>query len=72
MHDQEEFLAVLKQTGVTLTCSDCGGQAWGGVRGDLAIPIPGEEPKPIFLIRCDGCGHERFFSPNDPNGRPAA
>ncbi len=71
MNAQEEFLARLNQTGIILTCPDCGGQAWSVIRGDLAIPNPDGDPKPIFLIRCDGCGHERFFSPDDPGGEPA-
>ncbi len=71
MNDQEEFLVILKQSGIDLTCPDCGGQDWDAVRGDLAIPNPGGDPKRLFLIRCAGCGHERFFSPADPGGEPA-
>jgi hypothetical protein len=71
MDDQEEFLAFLKQSGVILICPDCGGQSWSVVRGDLAIPDPPGGPKPVFLIRCNVCGHERFFSPEDPGGQPA-
>jgi len=70
MSDQEEFLAILKQSGLVLSCPKCAGQTWSVVRSDLAIHNPEGDLKPAFLIRCAGCGHERLFSPSDPGGEP--
>jgi hypothetical protein len=70
MGDQEEFLAMLNQSRVTLNCANCGGDRWSVVRSDLAIHHAEGDLKPAFLIRCDGCGHERIFSPTDPGGEP--
>jgi hypothetical protein len=66
MSAQDEFLALLSQTGQTLVCPVCGGAHWSVVRSDLAIHNPAGDSHPVFLIRCDGCGHERLFSPDDP------
>lgn len=68
MNEQEEFQKILKQTGIIMICPNCDGQDWSVVRSDLAIPNPGREPETVFLIRCDNCGHERFFSPANRGG----
>jgi DNA-directed RNA polymerase subunit RPC12/RpoP len=70
MSDQKDFLEFLGQTGMVITCPNCGGENWSVVRGDLVIHDPEGNLKPAYLIRCDGCGHERLFSPEDPNGEP--
>ena len=68
MSAQEEFQAWINHTGQTLVCPACGGIQWSVVRSDLAIPDAGGKHQPVFLIKCDHCGHQRFFSPNDPGG----
>lgn len=68
MSAQDDFQAMLNQTGLTLICPACEGTHWIVIRSDLIIPSASGSQYPVLLIECSGCGHQRFFSPTDPNG----
>ena len=68
MSAQDEFHALLRQAGLTLVCPACGGTGWGVVRDDLIVPSTSGSRQAVFLIRCNTCGHQRFFSPEEPGG----